>query len=182
MADISRVDELRQVILEKLQAMQARHQQFSDLAGWRTAIEKVESSEVEKWWASELLKFEAMLDDASMALKCIPELTVHHAGRIISCSLESGQIREFGALRLGEELATVRALGRLERGTPRPVLLPADRSGMTGARATRLLLSPWAPPTAEQTLFIEEQVQKRIEDYLRWVASGVAVERWERER
>lgn len=175
----SRAAKWRQVIQEKLLEMQGRRQQFSDLAGWRAAIGESESSGLEKWWLDEFAKFEAMLDDAASALRSIPELTPRRTEHALSCVMASGAVRSLGVVRFGRELATVRALGTLERGTLRWIQLPADAPVPGGGHARWTFSHPQLPPSAEQTLFIEAQVEKRIELFLQWVASGAAVERWE---
>jgi hypothetical protein len=180
MATEPRTDRWRKAIVEKLQSMQSKRQQFSDLVGWRAACDAIETSDVEQWWVFELLKCEAMLEDAATALQCIPEVTPRRVKRTLSCLMASGMVRVFGVLRLGEDLATVRAQGNLERGIPRPIVLPTYQSNLIGRRTTRIMQIPQVPPSAEQTLFIETQVEKQVEAFLQWVASGVAVERWER--
>lgn len=180
MAAISRADKWHQVILEKLQSMEARRQQFSDLTGWRAAIEEEESSEVEKWWLKETKRFDAMLQDALAALNCLPEVRPQVNNLAISCSLASSAVRAFAVVRFGGAILTVRSAGKIERGRLRPVLLRRLGAARDGNFLGKLFLNPPLVPSAEETQFLEQQIENRIEGYLRWVASGVAVERWER--
>jgi hypothetical protein len=180
MAAISRADKWRQVILGKLQSMQARRQQFSDLVGWRAAIKEEELSEIEKWWLKETTRFDAMLQDALAALNCLPEVKPQLDNLTISCSLPSTAVRAFAVLRFGGAILTVRSAGKLVRGRLRPVLLRRLGAAREENLLGKLFLNPPLVPSAEETQFLEQQIENRIEDYLRWVASGAAVERWER--
>ncbi len=167
MPDSENVQRWRGIALAAVQDMQPR----------RAALAGIDRHAEDAWRSTQAVIFDSVLSDARVALAALPEVQAELGKGKMCCTLPNGEQFCIALRHLGRGIWIEVASSHGGNPYAEPIALPRRATD----EMSKFFRGPREVYSARLADYVRTEYSRRIESFIKRVASSVAIYRWERE-